>query len=139
MPKDSLLPSFPENVRPRIIDSLGTDETSRLVTGELLALSEQDLTATLDLLLRTLTSEATLTDAVLETSAVRITSPHAAQSSLVCEMARELWDAGFRVTFGPSWEPVTDADLALGVAGDNDALKGFVRNCESWDTTPRHP
>ncbi|MGB3635826.1 MAG: hypothetical protein WA982_17450 [Rubrobacteraceae bacterium] len=139
VPKDNLLPKFSESVRTRITDSPGTDETSRSIAGELIALSEQELKAALDLLLRTLTSAAALTDAVLETSAVRLTSPRSTQSSLVCEMARELWDAGFRVTFGHSWEPVTDADLALGAAGDNDALKEFVLNSESWETTPRNP
>ncbi len=138
VPQDSLIPSFPETVRTRLTNSPGTDGATRLVTGEIHALSSKDLAEALDLFLRTLTEKAALTDAVLETSAVRLASPRAMQGTLVCAMAHELWEAGFRVTFGPSWEPFLDGDLALGAAGDNSFLEDFVLNSESWEMTSRH-
>lgn len=139
VPKDSLLPGFPGTVKHQLRGSPGTEETSRFITGELRALNDRDLTTALDIFLRSLTSGAALTDAVLETNAFRLASPKAAQCSLVCDLARELWAAGFHVTFGPSGEPVTDADIALGTADDNGALEDFISKSESWETTPRHP
>ena len=139
VPRDSLIPIFPETVKSSLTDSTGADGTSRVVTGELRALCEGDLGAALDLLLRAITSKAALTDAVLETRAVRLASPRAAQASLVCEMARELWEAGHRVTFGPSWEAVPDVDLALGAGGSNGDLESVFREKNSWKLTPRQP
>ena len=126
VPQSDLLPVFPRTVLARLIDSQGIDETERLITGELRALHEPSLTQALDHFLRTVTAKAALTDAVLEVRTFRTVDPKPSDAALVCGVARRLWDAGFRVTFGPSWGPVTGADLALGTGGSDSALEGFV-------------
>lgn len=134
-----MLPAFPETVQSTLEQSPGTEEATRLVTGELRALCELELVVALDLLLRTITSKAALTDGVLETRAIRLASPRVTQASLVCEMALKLWEAGLRVTFGPSWEPVLDADLALGAGGSKDDLEGVFLEKDSWRIASRQP
>ena len=134
-----MLPDFPENAKPLLTESPGTDGVSRLLTGELRALRDRDLASALDLLLRAITAKATLTDAVLETRVLRMVDPSPANDSLVCGMARELWSAGFRVTFGPSWEPVADADLVLGTGGPGSALERFICKGNLWETVSHHP
>ncbi len=111
-----------------------------MVTGELRALDVRELSGALDLFLRTLTVEAALTDAVLETSAIRQSSPRSAPATLVSEVACRLWRSGFRVTFGPSWEPVAaDTNLALGTGGDDGGLRELVLDGGFRETTPRRP
>ncbi|CAN5630777.1 hypothetical protein BH24ACT21_BH24ACT21_02650 [soil metagenome] len=139
MPQDSLLPVFSENTMSTLEESSGDDKATRLVTGERRALGDQELASALDLLLRTITSKAALTDAVLETRVVRLASSLVIAAPLVYETAYKLWNAGFRVTFGPSWEPVPDADLVLGAAGPENGLEDFIREMSPWEITSRHP
>ena len=139
VPQSGLLPLFPETVLARLTDSQETEETGRFITGELRALHEPSLTQALDHFLRTVTAKAALTDAVLEVRTFRTVNPKPSDAALVCGVARRLWDAGFRVTFGPSWGPVTGADLALGTGGSDSALEGFVREAETWEAVSSHP
>lgn len=113
--------------------------SSRRVTGELRAFREPDLAVALDLVLRALTSQAALTEAVLETRVVRSTLPQAMQSALVEEMARELWRSGIGVTFGPSWYPARDADLLLGTGGSEDQIVDLLQNIGKWEMVSHHP
>ena len=140
VPGDLRLPDFPETVRFRLSHSAGPEPTTRLVTGELRALDVRELSGALDLFLRTLTVEAALTDAVLETSAIRQSNPRSAPATLVSDAACKLWRSGFRVTFGPSWEPVAaETGLALGIAGDDGGLQELVSDRNFLETTPRLP
>lgn len=137
--QDSLLPVFPEKIMSTLEPSLEFEKATRLVTGELRALSDQDLTSALNLVLRAITSKAALTEAVLEIRTVRLASSLVVSAPLICEMARELCNAGFCVTFGPTWEPVQDADLVLGTAGAKSILKEFIEETTPWEMAPRYP
>ncbi len=87
--------------------------------------------------LRSVTTYATLTEAVLETRAVRLVDPRAPSAALVKALARQLWSAGLRVSFGPSWAPVPDADVSVGTRGleddgVEDAFEAFLRMHPAW-------
>lgn len=139
MPRDGLLPVFPETVEASLADTIAANKTTRIVTGELRALHGQDLTAALERFLRAITTGAALTDAVLETRAFRMGNPRAADASLVCATARRLWKEGFQVTFGPAWKPVPAADLALGIGGPGGDLESFICKTNLWEVVPRRP
>lgn len=132
-PHYSLFPAIPAGARFSLQESSGSDGTSRLVSGRLHAFRERILARVLDLVLRSLTSQAALTEAVLETRVVRLATPQAPQASLVEKMAHELWCSGQRVTFGPSWEPICDVDLPLGAAGFEDELVDLLRCSGGWE------
>ncbi|MGF1471917.1 MAG: hypothetical protein ACFB50_09285 [Rubrobacteraceae bacterium] len=139
VPRHGLLPPIPAKAGSLLVESLGGEPPSRLVTGELRAYSDRCLAETLDLVLRTLVSKAALTEAQLETRVVRLTGPHAPQAQLVQTMARELWGAGIRVTFGPSSEPVSDADLSVGAGGAGDVLENVICESGTWELASRRP
>lgn len=134
-----MLPKFPETVGSLLTETAGADGTSRLVTGEIRGLSDRAIASSLDLWLRTITAQAALTDAVLETRAAKCDSPRVMSCDLVVGIARGLWEAGFSVTFGTSWEPVCDTDLAVGTGGSDGELEDFIREGGSWEITPRRP
>jgi hypothetical protein len=100
--------------------------------GEILALSEADLGLALETVLRSLTITAALSDAVLETRAARSWAPATTPAMTLQALARDLWDAGFRVTFAPSWTPVPVGAVGLGVRGAERELDGFLRSHPSW-------
>lgn len=97
------------------------------VSCEIRALHGEQLTGALDAVLRSVTTHAALAEAVLETRAVRLADPTTPPAALVEELARELWDAGFPVSFGPSWTPIAGADVSVGTRGLEDALETFLR------------
>ncbi|CAN5883185.1 hypothetical protein BH23ACT11_BH23ACT11_05980 [soil metagenome] len=137
VPEYSMLPSFPETVKPLLTESGESKATERIVAGELLAFSDQDLSAGVDLLLRTLTTTAAVTDAVLEVRVFRAAAPRVSDGDLVCGLARKLWKDGRYVTFGVSWHPVRESQVALGVGGSSVDLEGFIGVEELWEITPR--
>lgn len=119
----------------RIVESTGTDETSRFVEGEIRGHDNERLADGLSEILRTLTTKAALSEAVLETRTAWLAVPWAARSAAVERTALELWEAGFRVTFGSSWIPVSDADLAVGTGGSSGELEDFFRGDAVWKVT----
>ena len=137
VPSENLLPMVSGAVKPLLVESPGTDEATRFVAGEIRGFDPRSTAQALDDALRTLTSMAALSEAVLETRVLQQAPPWVAQGALVGKVSRELWDAGFSVTFGRSWESIADADLAIGVGGSAE-LEELFKEGFSWETTPRH-
>jgi hypothetical protein len=116
-------------------ESEGPDAATRHLRGEVRALSQRELGAGLEALLRALTTFATLTEATLEVGAVRNLPPRVSSRRVLEALARDLWEAGFPVRFAPSWTPAPEADAYLGVGGD-DGLAEFVFSHASWSAAP---
>jgi hypothetical protein len=99
---------------------------------EVRALRAAALAAALEGILRAVTAHAALADAVLEARAIRAVDPVVYPAPLVERLARDLWEAGLRVSFGPSWVPVLDGGLAVGSAGLEGEIEGFLREHPVW-------
>ncbi len=102
------------------------------ISCEIRALHIEQLTVALEAVLRSVAAHAALTEAVLETRAVRLADPSAAPSPLVETLARQLSDAGLRPSFGPSWTPAPGADLSIGTRGLEDAFETFIAANPAW-------
>jgi hypothetical protein len=133
MPPAPTLPSLPGNTRCSLVE---TDDlaggTRHAILGEILALSAAELGSALETVLRSLTITAALSDAVLETRAACTEAPVGTPSDALQALARDLWNAGFGVKFAPSWTPVPDGAVGLGVLGAERELEGFLRTHPSW-------
>ena len=99
---------------------------------EVRALRAAVLAATLEGILRAVTAHAALADAVLEARAIRSVEPVVYPAPLVERLARDLWEAGLRVSFGPSWVPMLDDGLAVGSRGSEEEMEGFLRDHPAW-------
>ena len=104
----------------------------REISCEIRALHVEQLTGALDAVLRSVAAHVALTEAVLETRAVRLADPSAAPSQLVEMLARQLSGVGLRPSFGSSWVPVPGADLSVGTRGLAEALETFVDANPTW-------
>ena len=91
-----------------------------------------ELGAALEAVLRSVTALAGLTGAMLEVGAVRAVPPRVASPRAVEVLARDLWNAGFAVRFGPTWAPAPEADVYVGGGG---GLREFLRSHPSWSIT----
>lgn len=128
-------PTLPELTGPFSLSLAEEDDEAtaiRKVYGEIRALTEPDLGRALDAVMRAVTARAAVTEAVLETSAVYRCRPGVAPAGALQALARDLWEAGFPVGFGVSWEPVPRPGVALGVRGAEDELGAFLRNHALW-------
>ena len=132
MPPATTFPPLPECARCSVVETDDPAGQTREIMGEILALSATDLGSALETVLRSLTITAALSDAVLETRATRTEDPVATPQSTLQALARDLWDAGFGVTFSPSWMPVPVGAVGLGVRGAERELDGFLRAHPSW-------
>ena len=99
---------------------------------EVRALRAAALAAALEGILRAVTARAALADAVLEARAIRSVEPVVYPAPLVERLARDLWEAGIRVSFGPSWVPNLDGGLAVGSGGSEGRIEGFLRDHPVW-------
>ncbi len=107
------------------------------ISCEIRALHVEQLTGALEAVLRSVTAHAALTEALLETRAVRLVDPSAAPSPLVETLARQLSDAGLRPSFGPSWTPAPGAELSVGTWGLEDAFETFMAANPTWHRLSR--
>jgi hypothetical protein len=82
--------------------------------------------------LRSLTTSAALSDAVLETRVIRVTPPASAPDITLQTLALDLRDAGFEVRFAPSWTPVPKGAVGLGILGAEQELLSFIEAHLSW-------
>ncbi len=103
------------------------------ISCEIRALYAGELSVALDAVLRSLTAHAALTEAVLETRAIRLADPSITPAPLAEELARQLSGTGLRVSSGPSWTPsVPGADASVGTRGFEDAFETFLRAHPAW-------
>ena len=100
--------------------------------GEILALSEADLGRALEGVLRSLTIAAALTDAVLETSAARLEPVRPAPAGPLQTLALDVLEAGFPVRFAPTWTPLSEGEIGLGVGEGEGDLRAFIDTRSSW-------
>lgn len=133
MPPVPTLPMLPEGVRSSVVETDDPGEGRREILGEILALSERDVGSALEAALRSMTITAALSDALLETRAARVTPPGSAPAGTLQALALDLWNAGFRVRFAPSWTPVPDGRIGLGVRGAEEELRRFLEAHPSWE------
>ena len=106
----------------------------RRLVGEISALTQPELGSALEAVLRSVTTVAALTEAVLEVGAVRTVTPKESSPAALQALARDLGDAGFPVRFAPTWTPAPEADVCLGVGGANGDLRDFLSAHPSWRT-----
>ena len=102
------------------------------ISCEIRALHVEQLTGALDAVLRSVAAHAALTEALLETRAVRLADPSTAPSPLVETLARQLSDVGLRPSFGTSWVPAPGADLSVGTRGLEETIETFVAASTVW-------
>ena len=126
------LPALPETVRCSVVETDDPETGRRGILGELMALSERDLGSALQTVLRSLTISAVLSDAVLATRAARVTPPASVPATTLQTLALDLRDAGFEVRFAPSWTPVPEGAVGLGVRGAEQELQSFLEAHLSW-------
>ncbi len=108
------------------------ESATREISCEIRALYPEELTGALDAVLRSVTTHAALSEAVLETSTVRLADPSEAHPMLAEALARQLSDFGLRVSSGPSWVPAPDADISVGTMGSGEVLERFLRSHPDW-------
>ena len=97
------------------------------ISCEIRALHIEHLTGALDATLRCVTAHAALTEAVLETSVVRLVDPSATPAELVEGLARTLFSAGLRTSFGPCWTPTPCANASVGIRGLKEDLRALLQ------------
>jgi hypothetical protein len=132
LPKAPTLAAPPETARCSVFETDDPETGKREVLGEMLALSERDLGSALENVLRTLATSAALSDAVLEIRAARVTPPVSAPATALQALALDLWAAGFGVAFAPSWTPVPEGAVGLGILGAEQELRSFIEAHPSW-------
>jgi hypothetical protein len=132
LPPSPTLPVLPESARCSVVETDDPATGGRGILGEILALSERDLGLALEKVLRSLTTSAALSDAVLETRAIRVTPPASAPATTLQALALDLRDAGFGVRFAPSWTPVPEGAVGLGILGAEQELRSFIEAHLSW-------
>ena len=97
-------------------------------------MKRHSLALALEGLLRDTAARAALADAVFEARVVRLAEPVAHPAPVVQALARDLWDAGFPVSFGPSWAPAADVGAAVGVGGFEKEIRAFLDGHPGWRT-----
>lgn len=130
-----ICPSLSQSVQASIIES---DEPGgvRYISGEIRAFTEEELEGALDSLLRAATSTAAISEAVLEVRSVRVARPRVVPRNVLERLARELWEAGYEVRFGPGWTPLYDGVVAaVGIRGAEDAYERL--NLGPWEIASR--
>jgi hypothetical protein len=131
VPQGRLLPGLRGAAWCYITEMEGPEASTRFLAGEIRAMEASELGSTLEVVLRSVTAVAALTEAVLEVGAVRTVAPRVSSAPALEELARDIWAAGFGVRFGPSWTPAPTADVCVGVGGDG-GLQDFLRSHPAW-------
>ncbi len=136
MPDGLLLPELPGcaggGVRSSLLETAGDGQAARRVSGEVLALTEKDLAAALDAALRASSELAALSEAVLETRAIRRAAPREVPAHLAERLGRDLSEEGFEVRFAPAWAAADGAELSVGAEGMRRELEEFLTRRAGW-------
>ena len=126
------MPLAPENARLELTEATLPDGTGREISCSLRALTERDLGAAFEGVMRDISVAAALSDAVLEIRATRVAPPRPAPPDALQALARDLWDSGFPVRFASSWTPAPAGAVGLGVDGMAERMRGFLAHHPSW-------
>ena len=130
MPREPTLRALPPSARCSVVE---TDlRATREILGEILALSEADLGSALENVLRSLTIAAALADAILKTSAARLEPVRSAPAGPLQTLALDVLEAGFPVRFAPTWTPLSEGEVGLGVGGAERRMRAFIGTHPSW-------
>jgi hypothetical protein len=132
VPAQPTLRAFPTGARFSVVETDDAETGTREILGEILALSEADLGCALEATLRSLTIAAALADAILETSAARLKPVRPAPVGALQTLALDVLEAGFPVRFAPTWTPLAEGELGLGVGGAEESLQDFIGAHPSW-------
>jgi hypothetical protein len=132
MPGAQALPALPDTARCSVVETADQEEGRLEILGEILALSEAELGFALETVLRSLTITAALSDAVLKTRAGRLAPVRPAPAVALQALALDLRDAGFGVRFAPTWTPVAEGGIGLGIRGAEKELERFLGDHPSW-------
>ena len=132
VPEAPTPPVLPERARCSVVETYDIAENRREILGEILALSEGDLGSALETILRSLTIAAALSDAILETRAACVATVRPAPAETLQALALDVRKAGFPVRFAPTWMPLAEGEIGLGVSGKEQELRGFLKGHPSY-------
>jgi hypothetical protein len=132
VPEAPTPPVLPERARCSVVETYDIAENRREILGEILALSEGDLGSALETILRSLTIAAALSDAILETRAACVAPVRPAPAETLQALALDVRKAGFPVCFAPTWMPLAEGEIGLGVSGKEQELRGFLEGHPSY-------
>jgi hypothetical protein len=132
VPPGPTLPEGPGVARCSLVETDDPEAATRCIAGVIRAFTPLELAMDLEATLRTVTEVAALTEAMLEVEAARAVPPRVTSARALEGLARDLWEAGFSVRFEPSWTPAPEADVYLGIGGDEAAMEKFLRAHPSW-------
>jgi hypothetical protein len=132
VPEAPTPPVLPERARCSVVETYDIAENRREILGEILALSEGDLGSALETILRSLTIAAALSDAILETRAACVAPVRPAPAETLQALALDVRKAGFPVRFAPTWMPLAEGEIGLGVSGKEQELRGFLEGHPSY-------
>jgi hypothetical protein len=133
LPAGSTLDEPPPGARfYSLVQAENLESATREISCEIRALHPAELTGALDAVLRSVTAHAALSEALLETCAVRLAEPSEAHPVLVEALARQVSAFGLCVSSGPSWAPTPGADISVGTRGLEEELERFLRSHSDW-------
>lgn len=129
----SCLPAPDRFFRQDLVEVLSFCGTRLEVRGSIRALTGRGLGRALERVMRGVADAAAVSEAVLEMRVLRETPPRGFRPDLVQALATDLWRAGFGVHFAPCWDPVGVDGLALGIRGQEECVREFLRDHPGWD------
>ena len=132
MPEVPTLRNLPTGARCSVVETDDAGKNRREILGEILALSEADLGSALETILRILTTAAALSDAVLETRAARVAPARPCPPAALQTLALDVREAGFPVSFAPTWTPLEEGEIGLGIGGAEQDLRSFLDNHHAY-------
>lgn len=131
----SCLPAPDGPFRHDLEESLSPCGTRLEVRGGIRAMTGLD--GALEGVMRRVADAAAVSGAVLEMRVLREAPPRGFRPDLVQALAADLWRAGFRVRLAPCWDPAGADGLALGVRGEEEGLREFLREHPRWSPDGR--
>jgi hypothetical protein len=132
VPEEPTLADLPRRARCFVVETYDATHNRREILGEILALSEVDLGCALQSALRALTIASALSDSVLETRATRVAPVRAVPVATLQALALDVREAGFSVRFAPTWTPLAQGEIGLGISGAEQELQSFLRAHPFW-------
>lgn len=126
-------------VRSTLRETGDLERVTRNVSGEILAMTEEDLGFALDAVLRAVGDVAALSEAVMETRAVRLASPREVPAWLVKRLGRDLSKAGFEVDSVPVWTAANGVDVCVGADGIREDLEYCLTHGSAWRVSDPGP